>query len=239
MKRTIALLAALVSAVVLAQPPASEVAITAEPSHHLALENAQVRVFQVEVAPHAETLMHRHGHDYFFVTLGAAEIENDVEGKPPVRLQLRDGETRFTPGGFAHLAKNLAEIPFRNVTIELLQGETGASQPAPPAAEELKPRELTGGTATLLLVKDGVRVAETRLQAGGTIPKHHHAGPHLVVAVTDLALRSDAEGAGASTRELKAGEIAWIPGDITHTVTNVAPTEIRLITFEFPSETAK
>lgn len=65
--------------------PATEtVEITAEPAHHLALANEQVRVFQVEVAPHASTLLHHHGHDYVFVTLGEAQISNEVAGKPPV-----------------------------------------------------------------------------------------------------------------------------------------------------------
>src|SRR5262245_21801632 len=84
------------------------VEITAEPAHHLALANEQVRVFQVEVAPHASTLLHRHGHDYVFVTLGEVHISNEVVGKPSVELMLADGETRFTPGDFAHVARNLA-----------------------------------------------------------------------------------------------------------------------------------
>src|SRR5205814_6338319 len=92
-----------------------------EPSHHLSLANECVRVFKVEVAPHASTLLHQHDRDYIFVTLGASLVENDVLGKPPVKLQLRDGEARFAKGDFAHVAKNLAETPFRNVTIELLK----------------------------------------------------------------------------------------------------------------------
>ncbi|HEY0556054.1 MAG TPA: hypothetical protein VGG20_17515 [Thermoanaerobaculia bacterium] len=229
MTRKLAVLAALLPAVVLAQPPASEVAIDAEPHHHLVLENAQVRVFQVEVAPHTATLMHRHGRDYVFVTLGPAEFENDVAGKPPVSVKLQDGETRFSPGGFAHIAKDLADTPFRNVTIELLQ-----PGPTTPGGGDEKPREFPGGTITPLFVKDGVRVSEVRLKAGGAIPRHHHDGPHLVVAVTDLSLRNEVEGQAATSRTLKAGEVAWIPGGITHTVTNVAPGEARLITLEMP-----
>src|SRR5271157_125390 len=102
---------------------APEVETTAEPSHHLALENEYVRVFQVEVAPHASTLMHRHRPDYFFVTLGDSHISDEVEGRPPVELTLPDGETRFTPGNFAHIARNLSAQPFRDVTIEQLQDE--------------------------------------------------------------------------------------------------------------------
>jgi len=227
-----AVLAALLPALALAQPTASEVAISAEPHHHLVLENAQVRVFQVEVAPHAATLMHRHDHDYLFITLGAAEIENDVAGKPPVTLKLQDGETRFSTGGFAHIAKSLGGTPFRNVTIELLQ-------PGTATGEAGTPRELPGGTITPVLFKDGVRVSDVRLKAGGSIPRHHHDGPHLVVAVTDLTLRSETEGQAAATRTLKAGEVAWIPGGITHALTNLTPGEARLITLEFAGEVGR
>ena len=229
MNSKIAVLAALLPTLALAQTPPSEVAITAEPSHHLVLENAWVRAFQVEVAPHAATLMHRHDRDYFFVTLGAAEIENDVAGKPPVSLKLQDGETRFSTGGFAHIAKDLGDAPFRNVTIELLQPGSAAA-----GGGDEKPREFPGGMVTPVFVKDGVRVSDVRLKAGGTIPRHHHDGPHLVVAVTDLNLRSEVEGQPTTSRTLKAGEVAWIPGGITHTVTNVGPKEARLITLEFP-----
>lgn len=228
MTRKIAVLAALLPALALAQPPASEVAIDAEPHHHLVLENAWVRAFQVEVAPHSATLMHRHTRDYIFVTLGATEIENDVAGKPPVSLKLQDGETRFSTGNFAHVAKNLGDTPFRNVTIEFLQ-----PGPATAAGGDEKPRELPGATITPVFTKDGVRVSDVRLKAGGSIPRHHHDGPHLLVAVTDLNLRNETAGQAAVTRTLKAGEVAWIPGGITHTVTNLASGEARLITLEF------
>src|SRR4051812_3017685 len=99
--------------------PAS-VPITNEPSHHLALENEYVRVFKVEVAPRAATLMHRHEHDYMFVTLGDSQVSNERQGEKPVMLKLKDGETRFTKGGFAHVARNLSQQPFRNATIEIL-----------------------------------------------------------------------------------------------------------------------
>jgi len=74
-----------------AEAPAVE--ITAEPDHHLALENERVRVFQVEVPANASTLLHRHRHDYLFVTLGASHAGNEVEGKAAAALALADGET--------------------------------------------------------------------------------------------------------------------------------------------------
>jgi quercetin dioxygenase-like cupin family protein len=212
---------------------APEVEITAEPHHHLAFQNQHVRVFKVEVAPHEATLMHRHRHDYIFVTLGASEVSNDVVGKPPVTLKLQDGEVRFTPGDFAHLARNLALTPFRNVTIEFIRDQQAHKSPPPKWDEEHGLRVLSGGTQEILMVKDGVRVSEIELNTAGVLPKHRHAGPHLVVAVTDLELRSQVAAQQASNIELKAGDIKWVPGDLTHTLTNVGPQQAKFVTLEF------
>src|SRR6476646_8706714 len=172
----------------------SGVDITAEPHHHLVLENPYVRVFNLEVPPHGATLPHRHAHDYISVTLGISQVENDVAGKPPAVLTLQDGETRFVPGGFSHFGKNLSDRPFHNLIIELLQDEKARpslpNQKAP-WDEDRGLHILNGGTDDVLFVKDGVRASDLELQPGGVLPKHHHAGPHLIVAVTDLDFRSD------------------------------------------------
>src|SRR5216684_9203094 len=149
----------------LAAQTTTEVEITSEPSHHLALENEFIRVFKVEVAPHASTLMHRHRHDYVFVTLCDAQVSNEVEGKPPVDLKLTDGDTRFVPGNFAHVAKNLSDQPFRNVTIELMQDEK-LRQTQSHWLEESGEKTFVGGHSRILFVKDGVRVSEVTLEPG-------------------------------------------------------------------------
>jgi quercetin dioxygenase-like cupin family protein len=210
-----------------------EVEITAEPAHHLVLQNDYIRAFKVEAPPHAATLMHRHRHDYFFVTLGATEVSNEVEGKPPVTLKLQDGETRFVPGGFAHIVRNLANTPFRNLTIEFLKDDQARKSPPPPWDEERGLNVLHGGTQDILFVKDGVRVSEIQLQPGGMVPKHHHAGPHLVVAVSDLNFRNDVEGKASATTQLKAGEIKWLEGGYSHTLTNIGKNDARWVTLEF------
>jgi quercetin dioxygenase-like cupin family protein len=207
--------------------------ITAEPHHHMVLENAYVRVFQVEVAPHDATLMHTHHHDYIFVSLGATDLENNVEGKPPVELKLQDGETRFVAGNFSHLVRNLSGTPFRNITIELLQDEAAHKTPPPAWDEERALNLLEGGTQEIMFVQDGVRVSEIELQPGATIPSHHHSGPHLVVAITDLDIRSDVEGKGPIPGHLKSGEVKWLPGGYTHTLTNTGKQDAKFVTLEF------
>jgi quercetin dioxygenase-like cupin family protein len=101
------------------RPSPKVVPITEEQHHHLVLENEYVRVFHVEVPPHSETLYHQHDMDYVFVTLGDSKVASERADGKSVTLELKDGDTRFTKGGFAHKAVNLSDKPFVNVTVEL------------------------------------------------------------------------------------------------------------------------
>ncbi|MFY9819958.1 MAG: cupin domain-containing protein [Thermoanaerobaculia bacterium] len=219
-----------------AEAPAVE--ITAEPSHHLALENENVRVFKVEVAPHAATLMHLHGHDYLFVAIGDAHFMNEVQGKAPAEVKLADGEVRFASAPLTHAVKNLADTPFRNVTVELVQDAKLRQAPSPWPPESEGNRELPGVHLKVLFIHDGARVSEVVIQPGATVPSHHHDGPHLVVAVSDLELRSDVEGRGPVNTSIKAGDVHWIPGGFTHTLTNTGKSPARLVTVEFKPDAA-
>lgn len=212
---------------------APEVEITAEPHHHLAIENRSVRVFEVEIPPGDATLLHRHRHDYVYVSLGAAQISNQLEGKPPVTTKLQDGQTVFVEGPVAHVVRDLAVTPFKNVTVEFLQDQKAGQSPPPKWDEERGLHILEGGTQDIMFVKDGVRVSEVDLQPGGMLPRHHHAGPHLLIAVTDLQLESDVAGKGVSRIALKAGDVKWVPGGFTHILMNTGKQRAKFITLEF------
>jgi quercetin dioxygenase-like cupin family protein len=221
------------AAILLFAQTTGEVELTAEPVHHLVLENEYIRVFKVDLVPHASTLVHRHRHDYVFVSLGPSEITNAVVGKPPVSLTLQDGETRFSAGNFAHAVTNNASTPFRALAVEFLQDEAAHKNPPPPWDEERGLHEFDGGTHDILFVKDGVRVSEIELNPGAVMPSHHHSGPHLLVAVTDLEIRSDVEGQGPMPGHFQSGDVKWLPGGYTHTVTNVGKQKAKFVTLEF------
>jgi hypothetical protein len=209
---------------------AQDVEITAEPSHHIALENSYVRAFKVEVAPHSATLMHWHRHDYIFVTLGDAHLSNEVEGKSPVEAKLFDGDTRFAPGNFAHIARNLAETPFRNVTIELLQDEKMRSAPAhwdKDSGEET----FNGGLRKFLFVKDGVRVSQVELSGKMAMPKDEHVRPRLLVAVSDFELGRNSDGRESPGKNLKAGDMWWSDSPLAVTNASAGPAKFVLLEF--------
>jgi quercetin dioxygenase-like cupin family protein len=215
---------------------APEVEITAEPHHHLAFENKSVRVFNVEVDPNDATQLHWHRHDYIAVTLGPAEIANNVKDKLPVTVKFADGDTRFVTAPFAHYVRTTSPQPFRNVTVEILEDATLRNSTAK-WDEDRALDILPNGTQQILFVKDGIRATEFDLQPGGVVPMHHYSGPHLFIAVTDL----DILAAPPTTRpefrmpvHLKSGDSKWLPGDDSRSITNIGPVSAKFVTLEFP-----
>lgn len=223
-------------ATILAAQTLPTVEITAEPHHHLILANDHVRAFFVDVPPHSETLLHRHRHDYIYVTLGAAEVINAVEGKPPVTLQLADGDTRFVPGNFAHIARDPGDQPFRNVTIEILDDARLRRSSAHWDADRGL-GILPGGTQEILWVRDGIRASLFELEPGGTVPAHR-SGPQLFVAVSDVDLRSAAPLKSvvpmALPAHFKSGDTQWLVAGDEPALTNSGRSRARFVTLEFP-----
>jgi oxalate decarboxylase/phosphoglucose isomerase-like protein (cupin superfamily) len=177
--------------------------------------------------------MHWHRHDYIYVTLGATEVVNEVKDKPPATIKLQDGDTRFSPAPFAHIASNRTDQPFRNVTIEIADDEA-LRQATTHWDEDRALETFPGGTQQILFVKDGIRASEFELQPGAAVPMYHHEGPHLLVAVSDLEIRSDVEGMGPMPGHFKSGDSKWLPGNYSHTITNTSTKPAKFVTLEFP-----
>jgi len=220
--------------------PNFAVTLDREPSHHLAIENQYIRAFKVEVAPHSSTLLHQHDRDYLFVTIGDSSVENDVQSKAPVRLELKDGEVHFTKGGFAHVARNLSDKPFRNITIELMTPSANVA-PCDRTSEQCGFRanscmqlgQVTCAVTFQIMAGDGFEVRETDIPAGLITPLHKHAGPHLAIALTECDLVNEVEGMAPQKVHMNAGDIAWIPAGPPHKLTNTGSSMARLIAVEF------
>jgi hypothetical protein len=104
-------------------PPADtgkSVSIKEEPHHHMILENAYVRVFRVEIISPDATLLHHHDTPYAYMSIGRADFINAVEGKPEARVTMASGQLGYSKGGFSHIVRTTNDVPFYNITIELL-----------------------------------------------------------------------------------------------------------------------
>lgn len=120
-------LALLVSVAVLpgAQSIPGAVLAKNEPHHHLAYEDAALRVLRVRVPARDTTLLHEHDPDYFWIALGASEVVNARPGVPDATIRSADLGIHYTTGHFAHVARNPGAVAFENITVELL-GAQGA-----------------------------------------------------------------------------------------------------------------
>ncbi len=208
------------------------VEITSEPSHHKVFENEYVRVFDVTVAPKASTLVHKHNHDYLFVTLGDSDVVSARPGEKPVALKLKDGDVRFTPGNFAHAAINNSDQPFHNITIELLKPTTNEQQcmvdcsRGPVGAETSTERLYVSDQWTISLVTLGPKAQINKLGQGF---------PLLAVPVSDLEFTAQ-PGPSTSVIKRAPGQIDWLPGGIMHPLFNNTGKPARFIVLEFKPE---
>jgi quercetin dioxygenase-like cupin family protein len=221
------------------------VEITSEPSHHLVFQNEYVRVFDVTVAPRATTLIHKHNHDYLFVTLGDSDVVSERVGEKPAALQLKDGEVRYTPGNFAHAAINKSDRPFHNITIELLKPSTNvktcteACESAGCIASILSSpgdnTPLPGCPGTVRrLAADQWAASMVGLPQNSTLNRTP-SGPTLLIAVTKLDLeRQSDDTVGPFKRG--SGGFDWIPGGRQETMRNATSMQAQFITLEFKPE---
>jgi hypothetical protein len=230
MKRLFLVLALLFSASLLAQAPTA-VPIPQEPHHHLVLENEYVRVFRVSVPPHESTLLHQHDVPYLYVALGAADVINAVQGRPEVRLVMADGQLGYSPGHFAHIARNNLDTHFDNVTIELLHPQGEVRNLCRKIVEgDLGPCSKTGNgsggyTEEPLLETQEFRVDLITLQSKAKFAQRIRAG--CLYVSLDFSELQDAPGEPAI--KLKAGDRFWVPAATILKLRNSAPSVARYL----------
>jgi quercetin dioxygenase-like cupin family protein len=225
----------------LAQQQQQPVEITSEPSHHLVFQNEYVRVFDVTVAPKATTLVHRHNHDYLFVTLGDSDVVSARVGEKPAALHLKDGEVRYTPGNFAHAAINESDRSFHNITIELLKPSTNVKT----CAEGC---DVSGGCIGAMagpkpvcpstfrrISSDQWTVSLVTLPPSAQMEPRTNAPARLVIAVSDLDFAGPTEAAGNNIQRAP-GYVGWVPAGVTHKLLNIGSKPAQFVTLEFNPE---
>lgn len=90
----------------------------------------------------------------------------------------------------------------------------------------------------LVLETDDVRVLETRIGPGETVPMHTHRWPSVLYMVTTAhVVRRDGEGGLLTDSRVtgappEPGTAAWLAPMPPHTVENVGSSEIRMLNVE-------
>jgi len=193
------------------EPPA--VPLSAEPHHHLVFQNAYVRAYYVDVAPHESTLRHRHDLPYFAVLLSGGSAPAIAAATPP---QPGDAPRAiFSPTPVSHTVPNPADTPFRNVTVELLHPQ-GAARNRCQDVLPNQPREQCDRPAAAKLPPvvhyavfetSEILVEYWELAAHSTTPSWDDRFDMLLVDLDGPVVST----AGATPRTPMQGGVLWLP----------------------------
>jgi hypothetical protein len=182
--------------------------------------------------------VHRHNHDYLFVTLGDSDVVSARPGEKPVALKLKDGEVRFTPGNFAHAAINNSDRPFHNTTIELLKPSTNVKTCTDSCDDLSNPCAGICAQRRKLISSDQWSVWMITVPPTAQAEKYLHPVPQLVVPVSNLGF--GVQAGSTDTPIIRGpGQIDWLSSRPMHALINNARTSARFIALEFNPEAPK
>jgi hypothetical protein len=178
-----------------------------EPHHHVAYEDSVLRVLRVRVGGHDTTLLHEHDPDYFWIALGASEVVNARPGVPDAVIKSPDLSVHYTPGTFAHVARNPGASPFDNITVELLGDQTDvrnlcetavAGRPLDCARSTAEGAWAQGATEHPAFVTSQLRVALLTIAPRAVLqPTEHSTGAWVIALDTVETPALAIAGAGA------------------------------------------
>jgi hypothetical protein len=224
----------LLSASTLLAQPQAPIEITAEPHHHLLLENESVRVFAVTIPPREGTDLTRHDHNFLVVTLQDSEIASWAEGEAGVlTYRFRANDIHFFFGGRARAMRNDTSSEYRNLTIEFLnpkvttygyQSNTRRWQYG--GNTLLPPVDPTAKFANRMPLGDAV-VKDVQLLPGDEFPAPDKGIAQLVIALSDLQL-----SAGKEKIQRDIGEVAWVPSERVEKFVNKGTQPARFVVVE-------
>lgn len=197
-------------------PAPAAVPVSNEPHHHLVLENSYIRAYYVDVAPHESTLQHRHDLPYFGVLLsgGGGPAAPAAGAATPQSSQAP--RAIYSPGGVSHTVRNPSDVPFRNVTVELLRPQgrvrnrcTEIVQGQPLEQCDMSSAdEVRDPSHHAVFETDEILVEYWTIEANSTA--HPLKGGRDVLLV-DLEGASVIAAGGIDSRNAAPGGVLWLP----------------------------
>jgi len=88
-------------------------------------ENDRVRIWEFDLPPGADSNIHRHDLDYVLVILGGdrvaavQEADSDSALPPYFEADVVPGQAVFVERGGIEIARNVGEVPYSEIIIEL------------------------------------------------------------------------------------------------------------------------
>ena len=211
-----------------------------EPHHHLAYQDSTLRVLRVRVPAHDTTLLHEHDPDYFWIALGASTVVNAKLGAPDATITSADLSIHYTPGNFAHVARNPGGTPFDNITVELLEPQTAvrnlceaalADKPLDCRSKEQRSAAFIGAAERPAFATARHRVSLVTIPPNGTVRPGTPTKSAWLIALDTIDVAR-----ALATRNLGPwiGGTIRLPNDPTWRIQNQGGKSVRFIAFVEP-----
>jgi hypothetical protein len=199
-----------------------------DPYHRPLLQNSWLRVFAVEACHPARAQLH-------VIYLGDSTVVRTVEGFAPMTTIHSDGEVTLFYGHTTVTEKNDDGVkPYRNITVEVFKkvgewGYNGIKQKCDYPSPQLAPPLGLDITNTQSLDMRGVIATRLQIMSGDSHSRQPR-GPALLIALSELELRTDEEG---PTIEKQSGQVEWFGSGLPQNLTNIGKQPARLVMLEF------
>jgi quercetin dioxygenase-like cupin family protein len=216
------------SAVVAAQVP-----VTQEPHHRVTFENAQMRIFDVNIPPGETSADHRHERDIVTVSMTGTEIRVQDAGQPWATRSSRPlGDAAVVeyagkPG--QHKEENTGKSAYQLFAVENLKTSGWTTTPA-----------ATGLATKLMTEARAFRIYDVRLAQQASQTSHMHAVPTVAVLISgkvmsdgpDTHAKENAPAAVGLRQLDQPGQWLLIPQGDTHHLVRLGTADARLLEIE-------
>ena len=180
------------------------------------VDNDQVKVLSVDVAPHQKTKLHDHKVNRVMIYLQPGKQTIDYQDGKKALLNWKAGEAKWSPASGMHIAEITSDQPITIIEVELKN--TGTSAKA--GSQALDPLKVDPKHYKLEFENAQVRVFRVKVGPKETIPLHEHALNRVVTYLTEQKVEVKTPDGKKELSQHHTGEASW-GGPAKHTEVNL------------------
>jgi len=191
------------------------------------VDNDQVKVLSVDVAPRHKTRLHDHKVNRVMIYLQAGMQRIDFQDGKKTVLNWKAGEAKWSPASGMHIAEITSDQPVTIVEVELKNA--GSSVKA--GSQVLDPLKVDAKHYKLEFENAQVRVFRVKLGPKESIPLHEHALNRVVTYLTSQKVKVTTPDGKSELSQHQAGDASW-GGPAKHTEENLNDYPLEVLVVE-------
>jgi hypothetical protein len=203
-----------------------------EPHHELLFADADARVFVLDLPRLASTKPFCYAHPYLHVATAESRSSRTADGGATMSHDWHPGEAHFVYEPVKQVVRDEQMIPHREVIVETLHKVAFNPADGVYGSDEFtSDLGSAASTWTTSFTRGALAASKVQLAPGNDFPVS--SPNHVLIALTDLELRSDQEGEKAETVEMSKQEARILPAGTVSKLTNTSQQPAKFVIVEF------